>query len=131
MFLPLIIHDYFVWHYGRAWLEMWGLWRNYMWYVVHVFSLPQLMRSWLSPFKRISEGRGSKLSLEDFASYIIINILSRVVGAVARTAVICAGLVTLLVTVIVGFLIYAAWMILPFLIIGLLGAGLSLLFISL
>ena len=109
---------------------MWGVWRNYLWYIIHVFSLPQLMRSWVSPFKRVTEGRGNTLSFEDFASYIIINILSRLVGAIVRTAVIFAGLVSLLVTVLVGFVLYAVWMVLPFVIIGLVGAGLSLLFIS-
>ena len=131
MFLASIIHNYFVWHYTRAWWELWGVWRNYIWFVTHFFSIPQLMRSWLSPFKRITEGRGDKWSTEDFAAYIIVNILSRVVGAIVRTVVIAIGLIALLVTIAVGFFIYTVWMILPLIIIGLVGGGLSLFFISL
>lgn len=131
MFFASIIHDYFIWHYGRAWFELWGVWRNYMWFVVHFFSIPQLMRSWLSPFKRITENRGQKFSGEDIAAYIIINLLSRFVGAIARTAIILLGIIALMITIAVGFLIYTLWMILPIIIIGLLGMGLSLLFISL
>lgn len=130
MFLPLIIHDYFVWHYTRAWWEIWGVWRNYIWFVVHLFSIPQLLRSWLSPFKRITESRGNTWNFEDLASFVIINILSRFVGAIARTAIILVGLLALLITLGVGFVLYTVWMVLPFIIIGLIGASLSLFFIG-
>lgn len=131
MFLPLFIHDYFIWHYTRAWWELWGVWRNYIWFTVHFFSIPELMRSWFAPFKRITESRGNTWNTEDLAAYVIINILSRFVGAVARTGVILVGLVALLVTIAVGFLVYTVWMVLPLIIIGLLGASLSLIFIGL
>ena len=129
MFLPLIIHDYFVWHYGRAWWELWGVWRNYLWFVIHVFSIPQLMRSWFAPFKRITEQRRSSFSREDIAAYIIINLVSRVIGLVIRTIIISLGLVVLTLTVGVGVVVYLTWALLPFLIVGLVGASLSLFFI--
>ena len=130
MFLTLIVRDYFVWHYGRAWWELWGVWRNYLWFIGHFFSLSQLMRSWFAPYKRITEGRGNRWDAEDIAGFIIINILSRIFGAIARTIIIGLGLIALLVTIAIGFLIYTVWMILPILIIGLVGISLSLFFIS-
>lgn len=130
MFLPLVIYDYFVWHYTRAWWEMWGIWRNYLWFVIHLFSLPELMRSWFAPFKRMTESRGSTLSFEDLASYVVINILSRVIGAIARTGIIAIGLLALGLTVVLGVFVYAVWMLLPVIIIGLFGASLSLFFIT-
>ena len=126
MFFASIIHDYFVWHYTQAWWQMWGVWRNFLFVVVHYFSIPQLMKSWFAPFKRTVEGRGDKFSLEDLAAYIIINFLSRVVGAIARTGIIVIGLIALLLTIVGGFVTYLFWMVAPFMIIGLLGASLSL-----
>lgn len=126
MFFAAIIRDYFIWHYTRAWFELWGVWRNFMWFVIHFFSLPQLMRSWFAPFKRITEGRGDKFDLEDLAAYVIIGFLSRVVGAIARTAIIVAGFGVLFVTCIGGILVYLLWALIPLIIIGLIGVSISL-----
>jgi hypothetical protein len=126
MLFAAIIRDYFVWHYTKAWFLLWGVWRNFLWFVIHFFSLPQLMRSWFAPFKRITEDRGDKFDLEDLASYVIIGFLSRVVGAVARTLIIIVGLITLVLTIAGGFATYLVWALVPFIIIGLLGMSISL-----
>ena len=124
-----IVHHYFLWHYTRALLEIFHVWFNLIWFVVHFFSLPQLMRSWLAPWKRMTEGRGNKWSFEDLAAYVIINFLSRIIGALLRTTVIAAGLVALFLTVIGGALVYVVWLVAPLLIIVLLAGGVSLMFI--
>ena len=129
MLFAAIIRDYFVWHYTQAWFLLWGVWRNFMWFVIHFFSLPQLMRSWFAPFKRITERRGDKFDLEDLASYVIIGFLSRILGALIRTIIIMIGLTTLALTVIGGFAVYLLWALVPFLIIGILGMSISLLLI--
>jgi len=129
MLFAAIIRDYFVWHYTQAWFLLWGVWRNFLWFVIHFFSLPQLMRSWFAPFKRITERRGDKFDLEDLASYVIIGFLSRILGALIRTIIIMIGLTTLALTVIGGFAVYLLWALVPFLIIGILGMSISLLLI--
>jgi len=129
MLFAAIIRDYFVWHYTQAWFLLWGVWRNFMWFVIHFFSIPQLMRSWFAPFKRITERRGDKFDLEDLASYVIIGFLSRIIGALIRTVIIIIGLITLALTVIGGFVVYLLWALVPFMIIGILGMSISLLLI--
>jgi len=130
MFFASVIRDYFIWHYGRAWFQLWGLWRNFMWFGAHFFSLSQLARSWIAPFKRITEQKSQGWNAEDFASYILINLLSRVVGAIARTAIIFAGLCVLCAGALAGIAITVLWALLPLVIIGLLGMSLSLFFIN-
>jgi len=129
MLFAAIIRDYFVWHYTQAWFLLWGVWRNFLWFVIHFFSIPQLMRSWFAPFKRITERRGDKFNLEDLASYVIIGFLSRIIGALIRTVIIIIGLITLALTVIGGFVVYLLWALVPFMIIGILGMSISLLLI--
>jgi len=126
MFFASIIHDYFVWHYTRAWWQMWGVWRNFIYVVVHFFSIPKLLRSWFSPFKRMTQDRGEKFNFEDLAAYVIINFLSRIFGAIARTAIIVVGILALLLTIAGGFITYLFWMVAPIMVIALLGAGISL-----
>jgi len=126
MFFAAIIRDYFTWHYTTAWGELWGFWRNCLWFVVHVFSLPQLMRSWFAPFKRITESRGDRFNFEDLAGYVIIGFLSRLVGAVIRTVLILVGVICLLLTLAFGIAVYLIWAVLPFSMIGLIGMSISL-----
>lgn len=122
-----VLHHYVSWHYTRAWIEMFLVWRNLTTFVIQFFSLPQLMRSWLSPWKRMVEGRGEKWNLEDLAAYIVIGIISRIVGGILRTVVIAIGLFCLAVAIGGGILMFAFWAVAPLVIIGFLGFGLTLL----
>ncbi len=124
-----IMHHYVFWHYSRAWLELFQVWRNLLWFVIQFFSIPQLMLSWLAPWKRMTEGRGEKWDLEDLASFIIINIISRIIGAIMRTIVICIGLVSLAVTLAGGIATIVFWALAPLVIIGLMGFGFTLLIV--
>ena len=75
------------------------------------------------------EGRGKKWDLEDLAGFIIIGLISRIIGFIMRTVVIFIGLICLMITVVGGFAVYAFWVAAPFIIILLLGFGISFLFI--
>lgn len=127
MLFLTIVQDYLLWHYSRAFLEIFHVWLNILWFIVHFFSIPQLLRSWISPWKRIVEQRGRKWSLEDLAAYIIIGFVSRLVGFILRTIIIIIGLSALLLAVAAGFATYAFWVAAPLFIIALLGFGITLL----
>jgi len=129
MFFASIISDYFIWHYTRAWFEMWGVWRNLLWAVAHFFSIKELLASLFSPFKRMTEARDQTFSFEDLAEYVIINGLSRLIGALVRSVIILCGCIALTITIVGGFTVYLFWMLAPMLVIGLIGAGVSLLLI--
>ena len=121
-----IAHHYLLWHYSRAFLELFHVWFNFIWFVVHFFSIPQLMRSWISPWKRMVEDRGNTWDLEALASFIIIGFISRIIGFILRTVVIFLGLVSLFATIASGLIIHVFWIVAPIAIIGILGFGLTL-----
>jgi hypothetical protein len=123
-----IVHHYLAWHYSRAFVEIFHVWRNFLWFIAHFFSLKDLMLSWFSPWKRMVEGRGNTWDLEDLASFIIIGLISRIIGAILRTIIIVIGLVSLTITFVGGFIIYAFWVVAPAVLIGLLVAGFTLIF---
>ena len=122
-----IVHHYLLWHYSRAFLEIFHVWLNLLWFEVHFFSIPQLMTSWFSPWKRIVEVRRKRWNFEDLAGVIIIGLLSRIIGFILRTTVIALGLICLFITVIGGFIVYIFWVAAPIIIIALLGVGITLL----
>ena len=74
------------------------------------------------------EDRGETWNLEDFAGYIIIGLISRIIGAIMRLIVIGLGLVALLVTIIGGFTVIALWIAAPVGIIAMFVFGVGLLF---
>lgn len=127
MIFTSIISDYFRWHYGRAFGELFHVWLNFLWFIIHFFSLPQLARSLFSPWKRMTEEKQSGFSFENFAAYIVVNLLSRTVGFIMRGTVILIGLTILIGTVVTGLIVSLFWVIAPIVIIVALGLGVSLL----
>lgn len=128
MLFPSIVQNYLLWHYTRAFGEMFHVWLNFLWFVLHFFSIPQLARSWFAPFKRITEPKRSGWSFEDLAGYVIINLFSRIVGALFRTVIIIIGLIVLTLVIALGVLVYLAWIFLPILVLGSIVTGIGLLF---
>jgi len=121
-----IVQNYLLWHYSRAFKEIFHVWLNFIWFTLHFFSIPQLMRSWLSPWKRITESRGNKWSFEDLAGFIIIGFISRIIGFILRTSVIVVGLVSLSAVVLIGLGTFVFWIFAPLIIIAMLVFGITL-----
>jgi hypothetical protein len=113
MLFFFILNHYIIWHYTNAFREIFHVWKNLMWFTYHFFSIPQMFRSYISPWKRMTEEKGSSFDFEDIASFIIINLISRIIGIILRTIVIIAGLFSLL-TLIIGIVAtYIFWLLMP------------------
>lgn len=112
-----LTRDYLVWHYSLAYLDIVHIWWNYLWFVNHVFSFPDVVKSWIAPFKRLQENKVSILvSPEDFFGNMAVNIIMRLVGMVVRSALISIALAAFLLVVLLGLAVVIAWTILPVLV---------------
>ncbi len=125
MVLLSIAKHYITWHYTRALREIWHVAKNLLWFVVHFFSLPQLFRAYFAPFRRITEERGRSFSFEDLAGYLIINLISRLIGFILRSVIIVSGLLSLLVLCLGILILYILWLAAPVTVLGSLLLGLS------
>jgi hypothetical protein len=124
-----IVHHYLTWHYTRALMEIFHVWQNFLWFTFNFFSIPQLLISWFAPWKRMTETRNGQWNFEAIAGFIIVNLLSRLIGFILRSIIILLGLSALLLLVIAGFATYVFWVAAPFILIGMLGYGITLLII--
>ncbi len=124
----LILPGYFLWHYTLAFRDIWHLWMNAFWTINRVFSIPLLLQTLFSPWKRIIETDGKKFDLEDWAGRKLVNLMSRLVGAMVRMSVIVTGLVSMLATFILGLCLYMFWVVAPVVIAILFMSGVYLLF---
>jgi hypothetical protein len=113
-----VARDYIIWHYTRAYADIFHIWLNYLWFINHLFAVPDVMMSWFAPFKRLQENKVSIMkSPEDFFANLFVNIMMRIVGAFIRTAIIVVAGIGFIVVNITGLTFFALWTILPVLIV--------------
>ncbi len=128
MLFITIMHHYLLWHYTKAFGEILHIWKNLIWFTFHFFSIPQLLRSYFQPWKRMTEGRGRTFNFEDLAGFIIINLISRILGILIRTSIIIAGSIALMLLTAGIVLTYIFWLLAPLLLVFSLYYGLVLIF---
>lgn len=118
---------YAAWHYSEAPGLLYKLWMNLLWYVGHAFSLSVLWRSLFAPWKRIVATHTKRWDLEDYASAVLANFVSRIIGGVMRLVLIVVGLIVQLLLLVFGGVFYISWFALPFILVLVFIFGLSLL----
>lgn len=106
--------DFFVWYYTRAFVNIVSVWSNFMWFILHFFSLPLLVRTLFLPWKRMTDLSRHR-SIEDWLSGVVMNIMSRVFGAVIRLCIIGVGICLLCIGVCALCVVLVLWVSLPFL----------------
>lgn len=112
-----VFRDYLIWHYSAAYLDILYIWRNYLWFVNHIFSVPDVLKSWISPFKRLQEDKVNILkNPEDFFANLFVNIIMRIVGTIIRTALLVIALLFFAVVFALGVSLFLLWTILPVLV---------------
>lgn len=113
MLFTSMLQHYILWHYTRGLKEIFHVWSNFFWFTFNFFSISPLTRSYFSPWKRITEERGNTFNLEDLAGFVIINIISRLIGVILRTIIIFSGLVCILALSIGLIVTYVFWLLAP------------------
>ena len=93
------ILDYLIWHYSRAFRDIVSLWYNVVWFITHFFSIPLLLRTLLSPWKRMTTTR-EQFGIEDMAQTFVFNLMSRVVGFFVRGVLLLMGFAALLTLIL-------------------------------
>lgn len=124
-----VAKNYLVWHYSTAYADMFSVWLNYLWFVNHLFSVPDVLRSWFSPFKRLEEERGSLLTHpQEFFASLFVNLIMRLVGTIIRTALLLIALACFVTVLIGGILFFVLWTVLPLVVVLLFRSSLTYLF---
>jgi hypothetical protein len=90
-------------------------WRNYLKFNLNYFSVPILLRTFFSPWRRYSLGYGKGFNLGRYFEAFTFNVMSRIIGAVLRLFFIFLGLLTEILIILAGAVIFFGWLILPLL----------------
>ena len=95
-----------------------GVWKNYILFALNYLSLPVLLKSFLSPWRRYKWNYPKWYQVGDFLSTLVSNLFSRFLGAFMRFFLIIGGLIFQIFVIVAGLVIFVAWMFLPLLIIA-------------
>jgi hypothetical protein len=102
------------WWYGAGWKMRFIVLRSQLASSYDYFSIGLLTTSLFAPYRQISAGKVNGPVAIQFRAFVDRQI-SRVIGAVVRTILITAGLIWLLIQVLMGAAVIAAWLVIPFL----------------
>jgi len=108
----LLLLDFVLWYYTIAFRDILVVWSNFMWFIVHFFSMPLLLRTLFAPWKRITD-EYHITSIEDVLSTFVLNTMTRVFGGIVRLFILIAGLVFLVFGVLGLFISIALWICMP------------------
>jgi hypothetical protein len=127
MGIILFLWEYLAWHYGKALSEIFDLFRTYLKFVYHFFSLSLMVRTWVSPLLRRREERPADLTdIEALAMALVGNLILRIVGFILRTFVLVIGIIAELCVIIFFAFFFVAWILLPVIIVLLLACAAQL-----
>lgn len=127
MMLIGVIPQYLVWHYTAAPFIGVRLCRNLLFAINQLFPVPSLAGNLFAPWHRVTENTGKRFDLEDWAERLVVNMMSRLIGACARAMVIAVGIGCYVIGIAVMAIGYTAWVLAPVGIIGMFTIGIGLL----
>lgn len=120
-----VLSYYIVWHYTKAWLDFLNIARNFLWFFYNFFSIPLLLKTLFSPWKRLSQDDSHKSS---FGERLIVDFLMRIAGFFIRFFTVFLGVLSLVGVFIFTLLAALFWLLAPFIVAILLITGIGILF---
>ena len=124
MVIITLTMNYFKWHYALAFVDIFHIWVNMTTFVFNFFSIPIMVRTFFSPWKRLRANRETQsFDLFDLLSTHFVNLIMRIVGAMMRAVLIIIGLLAVIFAIVGGFVFLVVWIFMPLIVILLCAAG--------
>lgn len=121
--------QYLAWHYRTGVLDCLRLLANFLWFIYHFFSVPVVVRTLFTPWRRLGESYRHGFNPEQAAETFIVNTLMRLFGFVVRIIFLLAALVTLALVFFLGLLVILFFFLAPLIIPAAFIIGFYLLFL--
>jgi len=106
------------WHFYEMPEFLLNVWKNYILFALNYFSLPLLLKSLFSPWRKYNWRYPKGFDIGEFFSTLISNIFSRIIGFVMRIVLIIIGIAFQIFVVFAGLIIFLLWIFIPFIIIA-------------
>lgn len=107
---------YLHWYYFETPKEILRIWRNFIIFFYHYFSIGLLVKTLFAPWRRDITYYGRGFDIKLYTEVITFNLVARVIGFIIRALVIIAGIFVEILVFFAGILIFMTWLVLPVLI---------------
>ncbi len=113
-----IFSSWLLWHYVVASGDVIKRWKDLLRFNLDYFSIPFLVRTMFSPWRRYKISAGKGFDIGKIAEVVVFNTFSRFIGATMRLTVIVVGIVMQVAILFFGIIALLLWLLLPLLIIS-------------
>ncbi len=105
------------WEYRDTPKSILMVWKNFLVFGLDYFSLPILLRTFFSPWKKYHSSYVGIFNVWENIEALIFNAMSRIIGAIIRLIFVIFGIAFEILIFISGIIVFLGWLILPFLLI--------------
>jgi len=123
-----ILFQYFQWHFFDSAKNVLIAWRNFIFFNLNYFSIPLLLKTLFSPWRRYRWAYPRGFSFGKYFEVFVSNLFSRIMGAIIRVVLIVFGLLVEIFIIFGGAIVFLVWILLPFLLIYGIFYGFKILF---
>lgn len=106
-------YTYANWHYTLGFLALLSHGRNFLSFLWNFFSIPDLLRTLFSPWRRLRETYDDGYDIQDKLATLLVNTIMRIVGAIVRLAVIAFGILAQVLATAFFIMASFIWLLLP------------------
>ena len=108
-----------VWHFKKGPSHVITIWGNFLRFNIEFFSIKLLLKTWISPWKRLSQNyQGGIVNISENIQILILNTFSRFLGFLIRTLVIIFGVLFTLLVFLTGIFAFLLWLFLPLILVA-------------
>ena len=108
---------YITWHYSAALIAFWKTGYELLRFLYHFFSVPVLVGTLFSPWRRLGEHQLGRWQLGAWLSSLIVNGLMRLVGSIIRLIFLLTGILVCLGFTLLWPLCFLFWLAGPLMVI--------------
>jgi hypothetical protein len=117
---------YLKWHYSKALLSAFALWKNILVFLFNFFSIKNILGNFFTPWKRLADSYPDHFDIKGYLFTFLLNTIMRIVGMILRSIIIFIGLTCCAIYILLLPVSLVAWLVLPFVVLGLIALGLIL-----
>lgn len=121
-----ILFQYIEWHFIDQPKAILKAWKSFLLFNLNYFSVHLLLKTFFSPWRRLTVSYGRGFDVWRYLEAFIGNMTARIIGAIMKSFLIVAGILTEILILFFGLVIFLAWMVLPLLLVGVLWLGFKL-----
>jgi len=121
-----IIAQYLEWHFVDQTKAILQAWQNYLYFNLNCFSVPLLLKTFASPWRRYRYSYGRTFDLKRYVDAFTFNAISRTIGMIMRTILIIFALIIEFFIFLAGLMFFFFWLFLPIILIIMIFYGLQL-----